>query len=150
MINDPLDPQRVSHRLADFLMALILAIADGHEKADGLDAGRHFANRMRLVLHAAAYWLMLTVRDAIPSENQLAKAEFTTIRTNLIKIGFAAACHTIPPTRQVPRAGRPLIFGPKRPDKTSNLAIFTNIDTPTMPSSIAGQQAARSAQAILF
>ncbi len=41
---------------------------------------------MRLVLHTAAYWLMLTVRDAIPKPRDLAKAEFATLRLWLIKI----------------------------------------------------------------
>ena len=63
------------------------------------------ANQMRLVLHTAAYWLILTVRDAIPATNALATAEFTTIRLRLLKLGtrviqaasrvrlaFAAAC----------------------------------------------------------
>lgn len=63
------------------------------------------ANQMRLILHTAAYWLMLTVRDAIPKTSPLAKAEFASIRTHLIKLGarvhetasrikiaFAAAC----------------------------------------------------------
>jgi hypothetical protein len=63
------------------------------------------ANQVRLVLHTAAYWLMLTVRDAIPSPQPLATAEFTTLRMRLIKIAaritetatrvriaFAAAC----------------------------------------------------------
>ena len=63
------------------------------------------ANQMRLILHTAAYWLMLTIRDAIPTTNPLAKAEFTTIRSRLVKLGariqetasrvkiaFAAAC----------------------------------------------------------
>ena len=44
------------------------------------------ANQVRLVLHTAAYWLMLTVRDAIPKPAQLAKAEFSTFRLRLIKI----------------------------------------------------------------
>jgi hypothetical protein len=30
---------------------------------------------MRLILHTAAYWLMLTLRDAIPKAHALAKAE---------------------------------------------------------------------------
>ena len=60
---------------------------------------------MRLVLHSAAYWLLLTVRDAIPAVQDLARAEFTTIRLALLKIAvrvketasrvrlaFAAAC----------------------------------------------------------
>lgn len=36
------------------------------------------ANQVRLVLHTAAYWLVLTVRDAIPKPRDLATAEFTT------------------------------------------------------------------------
>jgi hypothetical protein len=44
------------------------------------------ANQVRLVLHTAAYWLMLTVRDAIPQPHPLATAEFTTLRTRLLKI----------------------------------------------------------------
>jgi Transposase DDE domain group 1 len=63
------------------------------------------ANQVRLVLHTAAYWLMLAVRDAIPRERDLAKAEFATLRLKLLKIAarvvemasrvrlaFAAAC----------------------------------------------------------
>jgi hypothetical protein len=63
------------------------------------------ANQVRLVLHTAAYWLMLTVRDAIPKPQALATAEFTTLRSRLLKIAaritetatrvriaFAAAC----------------------------------------------------------
>jgi hypothetical protein len=37
--------------------------------------------------HTAAYWLMLTVRDAIPQTDPLAKAEVATIRERLIKMG---------------------------------------------------------------
>jgi hypothetical protein len=63
------------------------------------------ANQVRLVLHTGAYWLMLTLRDAIPRPQPLAVAEFTTLRLRLIKIAaritetasrvriaFAAAC----------------------------------------------------------
>jgi hypothetical protein len=63
------------------------------------------ANQVRLVLHTAAYWVLLTVRDAIPSPQPLATAQFTTLRMCLIKIAariteiatrvriaFAAAC----------------------------------------------------------
>ncbi len=63
------------------------------------------ANQMRLILHTAAYWLMLTLRDAIPRAHALATAEFNTIRLRLLKLGarvvemasrvrfaFAAAC----------------------------------------------------------
>ena len=36
------------------------------------------ANPFRLVLHTAAYWLMLTLRDAVPRRMPLARAEFAT------------------------------------------------------------------------
>ena len=44
------------------------------------------ANQVRLVLHTAAYWLLLKLRDAIPAPQPLARAEFTTLRLRLIKI----------------------------------------------------------------
>ena len=44
------------------------------------------ANQVRLVLHTAAYWRMLTGRDAVPKVQELAVAEFTTLRLRLIKI----------------------------------------------------------------
>jgi Transposase DDE domain group 1 len=63
------------------------------------------ANQVRLTLHTAAYWLILTLRDAIPKTHALAKAEFATLRLRLLKLGarvietasrvrlaFAAAC----------------------------------------------------------
>jgi hypothetical protein len=63
------------------------------------------ANQMRLILHTAAYWLILTVRDAIPKAHALATAEFATLRLHLLTLGtrvietasrvrlaFAAAC----------------------------------------------------------
>jgi hypothetical protein len=63
------------------------------------------ANQVRLVLHTAAYWLMLAVRDAVPRTHHLSNAEFATLRLRLLKLGarvietasrirlaFAAAC----------------------------------------------------------
>jgi Transposase DDE domain group 1 len=44
------------------------------------------ANQMRLILHTAAYWLMLDVRNAIPRPQQLASGEFSTIRLRLLKV----------------------------------------------------------------
>ena len=74
-------------------------------KSDRTSCSAPLANQMRLILHTAAYWLTLTVRDAIPKAHALAKAEFNTIRLRLLKIGarvvetaarvrvaFAAAC----------------------------------------------------------
>lgn len=75
------------------------------------------ANQVRLVLHTAAYWLMLGVRDAIPSPRDLAKAEFSTLRLRLLKIAarvietasrvrlaFAAACPEADLFRSLPAA----------------------------------------------
>ena len=44
------------------------------------------ANQMRLILHTAAYWLMRTVRDAVPVMHPLAASEFSTMRLRLLKI----------------------------------------------------------------
>jgi hypothetical protein len=44
------------------------------------------ANQMRLVLHTAAYWLMLAVRNVIPQPQPLANADFSTVRLRLLKI----------------------------------------------------------------
>jgi len=44
------------------------------------------ANQFRLILHTAAYWLMLAVRKAMPKRSPLYRAEFATLRLNLIKI----------------------------------------------------------------
>ena len=63
------------------------------------------ANQFRLVLHTAAYWLMLALREAGPRKMDLAWSELATIRQKLLKIGarvvekaarvrihFASAC----------------------------------------------------------
>ena len=44
------------------------------------------ANQFRLILHTAAYWLLLTMRDAAPTRSPLRSAEFNTLRLRLIKI----------------------------------------------------------------
>ncbi len=44
------------------------------------------ANQFRLILHTAAYWLMLTMRNAIAKRSLLSVAEFATLRLRLIKI----------------------------------------------------------------
>jgi hypothetical protein len=81
------------------------------------------ANQVRLVLHTAAYWLMLGLRDAIPAASPLARAEFTTLRLRLLKIGarvvekaaririhFASACPDATLFRML--AGRLATAGP--------------------------------------
>lgn len=72
---------------------------------------------MRLILHAAAYWLILTVREAIPKAHILATAEFNTIRLRVLKvaaritekatrirIAFASACPDAALFRQIASA----------------------------------------------
>jgi DDE family transposase len=44
------------------------------------------ANQFRLILHTAAYWLLHTLRAAIPATSAWAVAEFATLRLRLIKI----------------------------------------------------------------
>jgi hypothetical protein len=44
------------------------------------------ANQFRLILHTAAYWLLLTTRLAAPARSPLRCAEFNTLRLRLIKI----------------------------------------------------------------
>lgn len=77
----------------------------GQLASDRTSCRSPLANQVRLMLHTAAYWLMLTLRDAIPAPQPLASAEFTTLRNRLLKIAgriletatrvriaFAAAC----------------------------------------------------------
>jgi|BogFormECP12_OM1_1039635.scaffolds.fasta_scaffold08479_3 hypothetical protein len=74
-------------------------------RSDRTSCRSPLANQVRLVLHTAAYWLLLKVRDNIPKLQPLAIAEFKTIQMRLIKIAaritetasrvrvaFAAAC----------------------------------------------------------
>jgi hypothetical protein len=74
-------------------------------KSDRTSCKSAAANQMRLILHTAAYWLLWTVRQAIPEMAPLKRAEFTTLQTRLVKIGariietatririaFASAC----------------------------------------------------------
>ena len=72
---------------------------------------------MCLVLHTAAYWLMLTVRDAIPRSRDLTTADFATLRLRQLKVAarvietarrvrlaFAAACPEANTFRSLPSA----------------------------------------------
>jgi hypothetical protein len=51
------------------------------------------ANKVRLAVHTAAFWLMHGGRAAIPETSPLASAEFATIRERLIKIGARVIEH---------------------------------------------------------
>ena len=59
----------------------LIKLHKGQLASDRSSCRSALANQVRLVLHTAAYWLMLTVRDAIPKPQPLASAEFTTLRT---------------------------------------------------------------------
>lgn len=58
----------------------------GQLASDRTSCRSPLANQMRLILHTAAYWLMLMVRSAIPKPQPLASSEFSTIRLRLLKI----------------------------------------------------------------
>jgi hypothetical protein len=67
------------------------------------------ANQFRLILHTAAYWLMLTTRNAIAKRSPLSFAEFATLRLRLIKIA----------ARVIEGAARIRVFLPTAcPDRT--------------------------------
>ena len=55
-------------------------------KSDRTSCRSANANQMRLFLHTAAYWLMWSVRQALPKTTALSVAEFATIRLRLIKV----------------------------------------------------------------
>src|SRR3978361_549802 len=64
----------------------LIKLHKGQLASDRTSCRSALANQVRLVLHTAAYWLMLTVRHAIPKPQPLAAAQFTTLRMRLIKI----------------------------------------------------------------
>jgi Transposase DDE domain group 1 len=72
---------------------------------------------MRLLLHTAAYSLVLTIRATIPRLHPLARAEFATIRLRLLKlaariskagtrvrIAFTVTCPVAAPFRSLANA----------------------------------------------
>jgi hypothetical protein len=66
-------------------------------------------------VHPIAYWLMLTVRDAIPKTHALATAEFTTIRLRLLKLGARVTRWSRPCGLPLPpRVRTPLLSGTSR------------------------------------
>ena len=83
----------------------LIKMHKGQLASDRTSCRSPLANQVRLVLHTAAYWLMLTIRDTMPKTHRLARAEFATLRLRLLKLGarvietasrirlaFAAAC----------------------------------------------------------
>jgi hypothetical protein len=72
-------------------MENLIKLHKGQLASDPTSCREPLANQVRLILHTAAYWLLLIVRNAIPRPQPLATAAFTTLRRHLIKIG---ACIT--------------------------------------------------------
>ena len=84
----------------------LIKLHKGQLASDRTSCQSPLANQLRLVLHTAAYCLMLALRDAIPRTAPLDRAEFATLRLRLIKdrrprrreglprirIHFTAAC----------------------------------------------------------
>jgi hypothetical protein len=56
-------------------------------QADRLSDHRFWANAFRLVLHAAAYWLLDTLRRWLAPVPELAHAQFDTLRLQVLKVG---------------------------------------------------------------
>jgi hypothetical protein len=54
--------------------------------SDRTSCHRWEANQFRLLLHTAAYWLMLDLRNAAPRKSRWRRATFETIRTTFLKI----------------------------------------------------------------
>ena len=78
------------------------------------------ANQMRLILHTAAFWLMWRIQQEIPKATALARAEFATLRSRLLKVAarimesstrirvaFASACPDAAVFRCIATALRP-------------------------------------------
>ena len=64
----------------------LIKLHKGQLASDRTSCRSPLANQVRLILHTAAYWLMLMLRDAIPKPQPLAHAEFVTLRARLLKI----------------------------------------------------------------
>jgi Transposase DDE domain group 1 len=57
-----------------------------HLAADRTSCTSAAANQLRLFLHAGAYWMMWTLRAALPKRSPWRRAQFDTLRLRLVKI----------------------------------------------------------------
>ena len=101
----------------------LIKLHKGQLASDRTSCQSPIANQFRLVLHTAAYWLMLALRDAVPRRMPLAWAEFATLRARLLKIGARvvekAARRPVPPAGRASRRRRPLSAGAPCPANPS-------------------------------
>ena len=56
-----------------------------HLASDRTSCSKANANQMRLMIHHCAYWLMWTLRAACPKRSRWRRAQFDTLRLNLIR-----------------------------------------------------------------
>jgi hypothetical protein len=75
-----------------------------HLAADRTSCSRATANQMRLFLHAAAYWLLWTLRTLAPKRSQWRKAQFDTIRLRLLKVAAKVTEYATRVVVQLPSA----------------------------------------------
>ncbi len=57
-----------------------------HLAADRTSCSKANANQMRLMLHGCAYWIWWTLRAACPKRSPWRRAQFDTLRLNLVKL----------------------------------------------------------------
>ena len=93
-------------------------------KSDRTSCSSALANQVRLILHTASYWLLWSVRRAVPGTHALACAEFVTLQHRLVKIG----------ARVVETASRIRIaFASACPDKVTFIAVLKTLIGARLP-----------------
>ena len=134
----------------------LIKMHKGQLASDRTSCQSPIANQLRLILHTAAYWLMLALRDAIPRTAPLARAEFATLRLRLLKIQAAPpqdrrprrreghphphplhiglpGRRPLPPAGRPSRRSRPLSAGAPCPDHPGSFNLQPNNHHPQIP-----------------
>ena len=91
----------------------LIKMHKGQLASDRTSCQGPLANQLRLVLHTAAYWLMLTLRDAIPRAAPLARAATLRLRNPASTSGCACSITKIPAPNRRPRVVRRAILTPQ-------------------------------------
>ena len=96
-----------------------------HLAADRTSCTSAAANQLRLFLHAGAYWLMWTLRAALPRRSPWRRAQFDTLRLRLIKIAARVVelktRVTRPPAERLPRRAHHAPAAPAAPAHGADL-----------------------------